>query len=567
MKTSSIILHPGILWLILILYVAPANAQRNIAKANRAMVATVHPLATDAALKTLDEGGNAVDAALTAAITLGVVDGYNSGIGGGCFILIRTPDGQFLAIDGRETAPRAATAQMYYRDGKPDTELSQVGAMASGTPGAVAAYHLAWRKTGRLDWQYHFGEAIRLARDGFVISDRYARLLADRKELFEKFPASRQLFIRDDQTLTSGEVLVQTDLANCLKGIATHGPSFFYHGEVADRIAGWMAENGGVMTKRDLKSYQARLRTPVVSTYREHNIVGFPPPSSGGTHVGQILNILEPFPMSQYYQQDPAVYTHVVAEAMKLAFADRAYWLGDSDFTRVPSGLLSKQYARQLSSRIDLKKASDVESHGVPPRRFPTKPERHTTHIAVADAEGYWVAMTATINTSFGSKVVIPGTGIIMNNEMDDFALAPGIANAFGLLGSEANKVEPLKRPLSSMSPTIVMRDDEPVLTVGAAGGPKIITSVLLGISRTVDLGLSPAEAVGMPRFHHQWAPDRLYMERTNDPRLLESMAQRGHQVYQTSSAGISQMIYRNPQTGQFIGVSDPRTDGKAAGR
>lgn len=553
--------------LLFALQAAVAQSQEYVATAERAMVATVHPLATNAALKSLSDGGNAVDAALTAAITLGVVDGYNSGIGGGCFILIRTPDGKLIAIDGRETAPKQATAEMFYRDGKPDTALSQVGALASGTPGAVAAYHMAWKKAGSLPWETHFQEAIHIAENGFAISDRYARLLASRKQFFEQFAASEALFIRDGKTLAAGERFVQEELASTLKGIAQEGPEYFYRGKVAALIADWMDANAGVMTRRDLATYQAKLRSPVVSTYRGHTIVGFPPPSSGGTHVGQILNMMEEFPLSEYYRDSTTKYTHVVAEAMKLAFADRAYWLGDADFTRVPQGLIAKSYARDLSRRIDLDAASTVKSHGLPPRKFPARSERHTTHIAVADSEGYWVAMTATINTSFGSKVVIPGTGIIMNNEMDDFALAPGIANAFGLLGSEANKVEALKRPLSSMSPTIVLNDGQPILTVGAAGGPKIITSVVLGISRIVDLEMSPTEAIKEPRFHHQWSPDRLYMERTNEPELFNRMKQLGHTVYSTSSAGVSQMIYRDPESGRFTGVSDPRTAGKAAGR
>ena len=553
--------------LFFVLQAAIAQSQEHVATADRAMVATVHPLATDAALKSLSDGGNAVDAALTAAITLGVVDGYNSGIGGGCFILIRTPDGKLITVDGRETAPKQATAEMFYSDGKPDTALSQVGALASGTPGAVAAYHMAWKKAGSLPWETHFQEAIHIAENGFAISDRYARLLASRKQLFEQFAASEALFIRDGKTLAAGERFVQEELASTLKGIAQEGPEYFYRGKVAALIADWMDANGGVMTRRDLATYQAKLRSPVVSTYRGHTIVGFPPPSSGGTHVGQILNMMEEFPLSEYYRDSTTKYTHVVAEAMKLAFADRAYWLGDADFTRVPQGLIAKSYARDLSRRIDLDAAITVKSHGLPPRKFPARSERHTTHIAVADSEGYWVAMTATINTSFGSKVVIPGTGIIMNNEMDDFALAPGIANAFGLLGSEANKVEALKRPLSSMSPTIVLKDGQPMLTVGAAGGPKIITSVVLGISRIVDLEMSPREAIEEPRFHHQWSPDRLYLERTNEPELLNRMKQLGHTVYSTSSAGISQMIYRDPESGRFMGVSDPRTAGKASGR
>ena len=554
-------MKPFVVLLTLFVPLASVSAQTASATRQNAMVATVHPLASQAAYKTLASGGNAVDAALTAAITLGVVDGYNSGIGGGCFILIRTPSGKLYAIDGRETAPRHATVEMYYRDGTPDTALSQVGALASGTPGAIAAYHLAWRKCGQVDWSEHFTEAARIAREGFPISERYARILAGKQELFERFSGSRDVFIHNGKILGAGERLVQADLATTLDGIATYGPSYFYRGPVAKKISEWMAHNGGVLNEQDFANYRAKMRKPIVTSYRGHTVIGMPPPSSGGVHVAQILNMLEQFPMRDLYREESAQYIHHVAEAMKLAFADRAFYLGDPDFTRVPSGLIAKSYAQQLANRIDANASTPVESHGVPPNRIPFKTQRHTTHIAVADQQGYWVAMTATVNTSFGSKVIVPGTGVVLNNEMDDFALAPGVANAFGLVGSEANKVESLKRPLSSMSPTIVLGKDsqQPLFTLGAAGGPKIITSVVLGISGVIDLELSPYETLKRPRFHHQWSPDRLVLERSNSSEILAVMKARGHNVYSTSSAGVMQMIYQDPETGEFTGVVEPR--------
>ena len=550
--------------LILLTLLAPLPAvsgQTEAVSSQQGMVATVHPLATQAARKAFANGGNAVDAALTAAITLGVVDGYNSGIGGGCFILIRTPSGKLYAIDGRETAPRQATVEMYYRDGKADTALSQVGALASGTPGAIAAYHLAWRKCGQLAWSEHFTEAAKIAREGFPISERYSRILAGKQEMFERFSGSRKVFIHNGKTLAADERLVQADLARTLDGIATHGPSYFYRGPVAKKISEWMANNGGVLNEQDFVNYRAKTRKPIVTSYRGHTVIGMPPPSSGGIHVAQILNMLEQFPVRDMYLEQPAQYIHHVAEAMKLAFADRAFYLGDPDFTRVPSGLIAKPYAQKLANRIDSTASMSVESHGLPPHRIPLKPQRHTTHIAAADQQGYWVAMTATINTSFGSKVIVPGTGIVLNNEMDDFALAPGVANAFGLIGSDANKVESLKRPLSSMSPTIVLDKDsqQPLFTLGAAGGPKIITSVVLGISGVIDLELSPYDALKKPRFHHQWSPDRLYLEQSHNPEIRAAMKALGHNVYSTSSAGVMQMIYQNPETGEFTGVVEPR--------
>jgi gamma-glutamyltranspeptidase/glutathione hydrolase len=279
-----------------------------------------------------------------------------------------------------------------------------------------------------------------------------------------------------------------------------------------------------------------------------------------------MLNILEHYDLASLYKQSPIDFQHVVTESMKLAFADRAYWLGDPAYAKVPLGLVSKEYAKGLSAQIDLRSAKTVLSHGTPPLVDTKIFDRHTTHITAVDAEGYWVAITATVNTSFGSKVIVPGTGVVLNNEMDDFSIAPGVPNAFGLLGSEANEVVAFKRPLSSMSPTIILKGGEPVMTIGAAGGPRIITNALLGAIRVLDLGMSPGEAIAMKRFHHQWSPDKLYLEPGTDAAVADSLRKMGHTVVIGGSSGTTQMIYRDPKTGLLTGVHDLRVPGKAAG-
>lgn len=538
------------------------------ATSDRNMVATVHPLATEAGLDALRQGGNAIDAAVAACLTLGVVDGYNSGIGGGCFILIRTSDGQIVAIDGREAAPAAAHRDMFLVDGKPETRLSQRGPLASGVPGALAAYAEAAESFGRLPLADLISAGTHLARDGFAISESYAGRIRATREALAEDPQCRQLFFDEaGEPLRAGNTLLQPDLANTYEQIAASGVAWFYEGPFATTTAEWMAQNGGVMTAADFASYRTRRRTPVRTTYRGFEVIGFPPPSSGGVHVAQILNMLEYFDLGQIRrEQGPATALHLVAESMKRAFADRAYWLGDPEFADVPRGLLSPEYAEQLAVEIPIDRATTVESHGIPPLADSDLFERHTTHVAAADAEGNWVAITTTVNTSFGAKVIVPGLGVVMNNQMDDFSIAPGTPNAFGLVGSEANAVAAGKRPLSSMSPTIVLRDGEPVMTVGAAGGPRIITQVVLAIVRTIDFQMDWGDAVGLPRLHHQWSPDKLYVEEGMDSNVVQELERMGHPVQSTGTAGVCQAIFWDATTGQFIGVSDPRTEGLAAG-
>jgi gamma-glutamyltranspeptidase/glutathione hydrolase len=542
-------------------------ANAHTAVAERSMVATNHPIATDAAVDIFREGGNAVDAAVTAALTLGVVDGENSGIGGGCLILIRSADGKLTAIDGREMAPGAAQKEMFLRDGKPVPNASQTGPLASGVPGALAAYELALQRCGSIKLGRALAPGIQAAAEGFAVDESLANAIRETAKNLKRFEGSRAVYFKaDGKRYRKGDTLIQSDLANTYRQVAEHGVDWFYRGPFAQMVGDWMAKNGGIITAADFAVYQAKLRTPLESTYRGRKIIGFPPPSSGGIHVAQILNILEPLDMKSIVERDPIEATHIVSEAFKLAFADRAYWLGDADFVDVPRGLIDKDYAKSLGVKINAQSATDVTAHGSPPNWRQDLFGRHTTHIAAADADGNWVAITATVNTSFGSKVIVPGTGVILNNEMDDFSIYPGVPNAFGLVGAENNSVAPGKRPLSSMSPTIVLDGDgKPVLTVGAAGGPKIITQVALTILRTFDFDRPLLEAVEAPRFHHQWRPNLVSYEEGLDGKLVEGLRDRGHNVEEIRSGGRTQAIALDP-SGKLIGVADPRGGGKAAG-
>ena len=523
---------------------------------------TVHPLATKAAQKVFQQGGNAVDAAVAAALTLGVVDGFNSGIGGGCFMLIRKPDGTFSVIDGRETAPAAASRDMYLRGGKAKPELSRTGALAIGVPGALAAYDLAIRDHGNLSLAEHLGQAATIAEQGFELDDAYLRRLGQVVKKLRQFPGSAKIFLNaEGNPWPSGHRLRQPDLARSYRKIAGHSGDWFYRGPFALKTEQWMSTNGGLMTRDDFAHYEARRREPVRTTYRGHEIIGFPPPSSGGVHVAQILNILEAYDLRSM-APDSAGFVHLVTEAMRLAFADRAHWLGDADFAPVPRGLTSKTYARRLAKKIDPAKAATVDAHSTPPNAGTDLFGKHTTHFTTADSDGWWVACTATVNTTFGSGVVIPGTGIVMNNEMDDFSAQPGAPNVFGLTGAEANAVAPGKRPLSSMSPTIVLRDGKPIFTIGAAGGPTIITQVVLAIIQVVDFAKSPAEALDQARFHHQWKPDRLLVEKALGQAAIDALRAKGHTVKVVNTLGAAQAIGLGEGGKPFTGSPDPRGRG-----
>lgn len=525
-------------------------------------VVTVHPLATKAAEQAFKQGGNAVDATVAAALTLGVVDGFNSGIGGGCFMLIRKPDGTFVAIDGRETAPQKASRDMFLHDGKADPGLSRTGALAIGVPGALAAYDLAIREHGNIDLAEHLGQAAAIAEKGFALDKAYLRRLGQAVKKLRQFPNSARIFLGPDgNAWPSGHSLKQPDLARSYRKIARHTADWFYRGPFALKTEEWMLANGGLISRADLAAYKARRREPVRSTYRGFEIVGFPPPSSGGVHVAQILNILETFDLRSMPPNSPR-FVHHVAEAMRLAFADRAHWLGDADFAPVPKGLASKKYASELARRIHPDKVTNVERHSTPPDADTNLFGKHTTHFSATDSDGWWVACTATVNTTFGSGVVLPGTGIVMNNEMDDFSAQPGTPNAFGLIGAEANAVAPGKRPLSSMSPTIVLRDGKPVFTVGAAGGPTIISQAVLAIIHFIDHGMTPAKALGQARFHHQWKPNRLLVEKALGQATIDELRKMGHTVKVTDSIGAAQALGLGQAGRPFTGAADPRGRG-----
>jgi len=529
----------------------------------RGMVAAVHHLASEAGVEIMRRGGNAVDAAVVTGLVLGVVDSHNSGLGGGCFLLLRLPSGEVVALDGRETAPAAATADMFLRQGKAVPELSRTGALAVAIPGQAAVFHEAVIRYGKLPWKVHCEMAAQIAEAGFPVPRAYASRIAAVAKDLAAFPASRAIFLRADGTpLQQGEIHQQPELAKTLRALGAGGPDWFYRGPFAQATAKWMRENGGLITEADFAAYTFKRRTPLETTYHGRRIVGMPPPSSGGVHVAQILNILEA--KGSVRSED---FPHVVAEAMKLAFADRAFWLGDPAFTKVPRGLADKDYGQSLAAKIDVAKATLVKDHGTPPRADEHVFEKHTTHFSAADAAGNWVACTSTINTSYGSKVVVPGMGVVLNNEMDDFAAEAGAPNAFGLVGAEANLPAPGKRPLSSMSPTLVFEGERPVLAIGAAGGPTIISQTLLALLHILDEGDTPAQALARPRFHQQWSPDELRVEKSMPSALKDDLRRRGHVLKEVDIIGSTQAVGQPVKDGPFVGAHDPRSrEGRAAG-
>nr|WP_252738509.1 gamma-glutamyltransferase [Saccharophagus degradans] len=515
-------------------------------------------MATQAGLLAYEQGGNAIDAAIATALTLGVVDSHNSGIGGGCFVLIRWADGSVSAIDGREMAPAKAHPQLFIRDGKAQPQLSKVGALASGIPGSLKAYEALVTRGGKLTLADALQAGIRHADQGFPVDRVFASRLKVTAEKLQKFPASAGIFLKPGGApYQEGELLVQKDLANTYRKIAAEGSAYFYGGDFAKAVEGWMADNGGIISAEDFANYRLTERQPVKSEYRGYTVYGFPPPSSGGAHVAQILNILAHFDLAAVPEAERY---HLLAEAMKLAFADRAYWLGDPDYTKVPKGLVSAEYAADLAATISNQHATPVAGHGTPPLSdsdFFEQLNKHTTHIAAADKDGNWVAITTTLNTSFGSKVVAPSTGVLLNNQMDDFSIKAGEPNAFNLIGAEANKVEAGKRPLSSMSPTLVLKGDVPVLTLGAAGGPTIINQVVQALVNNLDMGMPLDQAVAAPRVHHQWMPNRLIVEGSLSELTQQALQEMGHEVKVWGNFGATQAI--GLDSGDFKAVAEPR--------
>jgi gamma-glutamyltranspeptidase/glutathione hydrolase len=438
------------------------------------------------------------------------------------------------------------------------------------TPGALAGYEFAVRTYGRKPLAAVLLPAADLAERGFAIDKNFAAKARREWQSIGQFEATAALLLRDGKPLAEGDWLVQADLAATYRAIATQGTDYFYRGDFAKAVGRYMADHGGVLSAQDLADYRITVRQPLVSSYRGFTVVGMPPPSSGGLHVGQILKMLERFDLRGMSVADR---TTTVANAMMLAFADRAYWLGDPAFTRVPAGLLDESYLAARSAMISSKRAIEVAGQGQPPagEMFDGDGlEKHTTHVSVADMMGNVVSITSTINTSFGSKVMVPGTGVLLNNQMDDFAIAPGTPNAFGLVGNEANAVAPLKRPLSSMSPTLVLKDGRPVYVIGAAGGPRIITQVVCVLVGLIDLGQEAPAAMTARRYHHQWRPESLWIERDLDEsaggdELLAELRRRGFVLDVQARAGATNLVVIN---GPYMqAVSEPRGQGAGKAR
>jgi gamma-glutamyltranspeptidase/glutathione hydrolase len=532
-----------------------ANNYAQVSSDGRAAVATVNPYATQIAIDVIARGGNAIDAAIAAAFTLGVVDGHNSGIGGGCFVLVRLADGRILAIDGREMAPAAASRDMFVVDGKADPELSRTGALAVGIPGSVAAFDKLQKLGGKLTFREVIFPAADLAEKGFVISPALAERISATADNLKKFPASAAIYLdKDNKPRSAFSSLQQKDLAATYRAIAKQGPDYFYRGDFAKKTRRWMAANGGLVTHKDFANYQVKMRKPIVSEFAGYTLYGFPPPSSGGVHVAQILNILEQFDLDNLA---PAERYHLIAEAMKFAFADRAHWLGDSDFTKVPLSIADKRYAQTIAKKISLEKTTPNITAGNPDVDIQHLMNKHTTHIAAADMEGNWVAITSTVNTSFGSKVVIPGTGVVLNNQMDDFSAQVGAANAFGLVGSDANAIAARKRPLSSMSPTLVFKNGEPAMALGAAGGPTIISQVVQTLLYSLNDSMPVEKAMAQARIHQQWNPNLLFVEAAMPAEIQQALQKKGHELKIWPSMGASQAIQL--RDGKLVPVAEPR--------
>ncbi|BDH44234.1 gamma-glutamyltransferase [Salmonella enterica subsp. enterica serovar Choleraesuis] len=532
--------------------------------ARHGMVVSVDALATQVGVDILQQGGNAVDAAVAVGFALAVTHPQAGNLGGGGFMLLRTKEGKTTAIDFREMAPKGASRDMFLdKDGNADSKKSLTSHLASGTPGTVAGFALALKNYGTLPLEKVIAPAIRLAHDGFTVNDALAGDLHQYgSEVLPDHPNSKAIFWKESGPLEKGDKLVQSQLAKSLEIIARQGPDGFYRGPIGEQIVAEMAAHGGLITKADLESYRAVERQPIKGSYRGYEIYSMPPPSSGGIHIVQILNILENFPLSQYgFGSASAI--QVMAEAEKYAYADRSEYLGDPDFVKVPwQALTSKAYAKSIASQIDLEKARP--SKEIKPGKLAPYESNQTTHFSVVDKDGNAVAVTYTLNTTFGSGIVAGNSGILLNNEMDDFSAKPGTPNVYGLVGGEANAIGPGKRPLSSMSPTLVVKDGKTWLVTGSPGGSRIITTVLQMVVNSIDFGMNIAEATNAPRFHHQWLPDELRIEKGFSPDTLKLLRQKGQNVSLQPAMGSTQSIIIGPD-GRLYGAADPRSPGDLA--
>ena len=532
-------------------------------RAKHGIVASESEIASRIGADAIKDGGTAIDAAVATAFALAVVHPSAGNIGGGGFIVYRPASGEPVAYDFREMAPAKASPTMFLKDGKYDAEMHHDSYLAVGVPGTVAGLHMAWKEQGKLPWKRLVEPAVALARDGFTVSDELARSLSKTLKHMQKYPASMTQFSKNGAPYEEGDTLRQPDLARTLERIAAQGPAGFYEGDTALALETEMAAHGGLITRQDLKNYKAIRRIPVKGTYRGYEVISMPLISSGGVVLIEMLNVLEGYDLTKM-GPGSADEVHVMVESMKRAYADRARYLGDPEANRdIPiARLTSKEYAADLRKTIRLDRT--VPSS---PSTFEWPHEsEETTHISIVDGHHNAVAMTYTLEESYGVKIVVPGAGILLNNEMGDFNAGPGMTNADGLIGTDPNLAAPGKRMLSSMSPTVVAKDGKVFMVSGTPGGRTIINTVLETVIDVVDFGMNAQEAVDAPRFHHQWLPDKIFYEKYGlSPDTLAELQRRGHTLQEISEQGVAQVIVYNPKQDVLEGGSDRRVaDGGA---
>jgi gamma-glutamyltranspeptidase/glutathione hydrolase len=559
------------LFLILALYV-PLVAAREPVRARHGMVASTNEIASRVGVEIMKRGGNAVDAAIAVAFALAVTHPAAGNLGGGGFMMIRLKDGRTTAIDYREMAPAAAHRDVYLDKNGNLIEGeggSLVGYRAAGVPGTVRGMELALRKygSGKLTWAQLVEPARQLAGRGFIVSHSLAKSLYSNREYLEQYAETKRIYLKSGQFYQEGELFRQPELAATFARLQRFGPNEFYEGETARLIVADMKRNNGLLTMDDLRGYVAKERTPVRGNYRGYEIISMPPPSSGGAVLIEMLNILEGFDLQKLEASSSDRY-HLMAEAMRRAFADRAEYMGDSDFVKVPvPGLIDKAYAATLRATINSERAStSAEVRAGRPAGYESE---ETTHFTVVDAQGNAVSNTYTLNNSYGSAAVAKGTGMLLNDEMDDFAAKPGTPNLYGLIQGERNAVAPKKRPLSAMTPTIVLRKDGSLwFTIGSPGGPTIINTVLCVITNVIDYEMNIQQAIDFPRIHHQWLPDELVGEPLGlSGDTQKALTARGHTLAKLRYLGDAEGIMIEEKTGVRLGATDPRrSDGLAIG-
>ena len=550
--------------------------------AQHAMVVSVHELASRAGVEIMKEGGNAIDAAVATGFALAVVHPQAGNIGGGGFMLIRMADGKTHFVDYREKAPAAATANMYLdAQGNVIKDASVLGYKSIGVPGSVAGMVYAGKKYGKLNLAQVMAPAIRLAKEGYLLAWSDAEDMHDQH--LGEFPESKRIFQRDGHYYSQGEIFRQPELAKTLEKIEKD-PDEFYHGAMAQQIATAVLKGGGLITEQDLANYEVKEREPIRGTYRGYDIISAPPPSSGGIALIEMLNILEGYDLAKMGDRS-AESIHYTVEAFRRAFFDKAEFLGDSDFAKIPvAQLIDKKYAAAWRESIDpvrgtaskeLKRPeifSELEQYAM--NNWPVVEPRHTTHYSVVDPDGNAVAVTTTLNDDFGSRVTVEGLGFLLNDEMDDFAAKPGEPNMYGLVQGPANAVGPNKRPLSSMTPTIVLKDGKLFLVLGSPGGPRIITTVANILMGVIDYGMNIQEAVNAPRFHQQWLPDVVNLEQWFSPDTVNALHKMGYRTEFGEGSGDDWEAYWSDgeclaideKTGERLGASDIRNNGKAVG-